>query len=103
MAAGAAIALIVVLGIVVAVIRRRRRARALLAPLPLIPFSNARGVPAPARPDGTLAPTRSASAGFVNAPTPAWAPPVSDAGVESAARSPYAPTSQVPTGARRAG
>jgi hypothetical protein len=101
MAAAAALALIVVLVIVAAVVRRRRRARALLAPLPLIPFSTARGAPRPARPDGMLPPSRAAFAEFVSAPTPAWTPPVQGASVEGPGRSSYAPPYHMPTAGRQ--
>ena len=77
MAAGAAIALIVVVAVVAAVVRRRRRARALQAPLPLIPFSS-RGV-GPARPDGAVRPATPSYFDRVHAPTPAWSPGVPDA------------------------
>ena len=100
MAAGVAIALIVALGIVVVVIRRRRRARALLEPLPLIPFSSARGVPGPPRPDGTLPPSNAAFADFVRAPTPAWTPPAAGGRIDSAGRPSYAPPYQMSTGGR---
>ena len=88
-AAGAAIVLIVVVAIMVAVIRRRRRARALLAPLPLIPFSAGRGAFGPARPDGMGRPNAPAPIDRATAPTPVWSPPVSDA-IPSRDRS-YAP------------
>jgi hypothetical protein len=100
MASAAAIALIVALGIVVVIVRRRRRARALLQPLPLIPFSTGRSVPGPARPDGTLPPIQSAFAQFVNAPTPASNASVAGGRSDNAVRSPYAPPYHMPTTGR---
>jgi len=97
MAAGAAILLIVVVGILVAIVRRRRRSRALQAPLPLIPFSGSR-VAGPPRPDnGQWRPPAAPAYDRTNgaAPTPTWAPPVTD-GSGVRARSPYAPVPDVP-------
>ena len=88
MAAGAAIVAIVVVAILVAFIRRRRRARALQAPLPLIPFSAGRGI-GPPRPDGGFRPPPPIY-DHANGATPAWSRPVGD-GDASRARSPYAP------------
>jgi FHA domain-containing protein len=97
-AAGAAIALIVVVAILVAIIRRRRRARALAAPLPLIPFSAYRGAPSPPRPDiASRAPAPPFD--LTNAPTPVSTPPVAPPGIPDSGRSPYAPP-MMPGGAR---
>lgn len=94
-AAGAAVVLIVVVAVLVAIVRRRRRARALEAPLPLIPFSSNRGAARPARPDGIM---RAPPAAFdlTNAPTPARTPSITPSSGADWGRSPYAP----PTGAR---
>ena len=94
MASGAAILLIVAVATLVAMIRRRRRARALQAPLPLIPFSAGRGVASPPRPDGLLRPPPASSFDRTNAQTPVWSPPVADVAA-SRARS-YAPPATPP-------
>jgi hypothetical protein len=88
-ASGAAVLAIVFISIVVAIVRRRRRRRAMLAPLPLIPFSAGRGT-APPRPDGLLAATPRSSSDLANAPTPPWTAPVPEAN-GTHPRSPYAP------------
>jgi hypothetical protein len=89
-AAGGAIVAIIAVAVLVVIVRRRRRARAMQAPLPLIPFSAGRGVPAPSRPDGMLRPTPP-SFDRTNAPTPIWTPPVGDVPPAHRAQSPYAP------------
>jgi hypothetical protein len=93
---------ILVISIVVAIVRRRRRARAMQAPLPLIPFSGGRGS-APPRPDGLLSPTPRYSSEAANAPTPAWTPSVTEAN-GTYPHSPYAPPprAEVTTPARHA-
>ena len=91
-ASGAAIVLIVVVAIIVAVIRRRRRARALLAPLPLIPFSSGRGGAfGPARPDGLQRPASAMPFDRMNAPTPVWSRPTDNGGLADRSQSSYAP------------
>lgn len=90
-AAGAAVVLIVVAIIVFVVLRRRRRERALLAPLPLIPFSRARGAAGPPRPDGLLRPSRASASDLAMAPTPAWTPAARERDMTD--RSRYAPPS----------
>jgi len=96
MAAGGAIIAIVIIALLVVIVRRRRRARAMQAPLPLIPFSAGRGVPPPSRPDGMPRPTPQTSFDRVNAPTPMWSPPVGDLAASQRAQSPYAPPSAPP-------
>jgi len=98
LASGGAIALIVVSAIVVAVFRRRRRARAMQAPLPLIPFSAGHGAGfGPPRPDRAFrAPAPPAPFDHTTAPTPAWSPPVRDGIARPHQGSPYAPPPQGP-------
>jgi uncharacterized protein (TIGR03382 family) len=94
-AGGAAFFLMVLAAIVFVVLGRRRRARELLAPLPLIPFSTARGVAGPRRPDG-FGRAAGGPIDFGNAPTPAWSPDAPDR--ESVDRARFAsPTSTSPT------
>jgi len=76
----AAIVAIVVVSIIWTTVRRRRRARALHAPIPLIPFSNSPGLierpprPVPDSGSGTITPQREEVA--MRQPTAdAWAPP----------------------------
>lgn len=89
MAAGAAITLIVVVAIFVRLVRRRRRARALEAPLPLIPFSSNRGAASPPRPDIAFR-ASPRDFGAPNVTTPVWTPPVAPSATGSD-RSSYAP------------
>jgi hypothetical protein len=92
LASGAAIVLIVAVAIVVGVIRRRRRARAMEAPLPLIPFSAGHGSAfGPPRPDRALRSSAAIPNDRATAPTPRWSPPVSDGVANAPPRSPYAP------------
>ena len=95
MASGAAVFAIIFVAIVVALVRRRRRARAMQAPLPLIPFSPGRGVPTPPRPDGLLSPSPRAVTDVARAPTPAWNGTVPEP-VQNHVRSPYAPPPPAP-------
>jgi hypothetical protein len=91
---GAAIVLIVVVAIVVAFVRRRRRARAMQAPLPLIPFSASHGSAfGPPRPDRSMRSSSATPADRASAPTPVWTPPVADGLSSAPPRSPYAPPS----------
>jgi len=89
-AAGGTIIAIVVAGILVSVVRRRLRARADEAPLPLIPFTAARGT-GPIRPDQDVIPRPNAGSSFANAPTPPWTAPVEEAHPPARPRSSYAP------------
>jgi FHA domain-containing protein len=89
-ASGAAVFAIIFVAIVVAIVRRRRRARAMQAPLPLIPFSAGRAAAGPPRPDGLLSPPPRHSSDLANAPTPAWNGTISDT-PQNHVRSPYAP------------
>ena len=91
MAAGAAILAIVVVSILIAIVRRRRRARAMQAPLPLIPFSPGRGTASPPRPDSSLAPAYPTRIDRPATPLSAWSAPVEDPRATSRARSPFAP------------
>ena len=89
---GAAIVLIVAAAVVVALVRRRRRAKAMDAPLPLIPFSAGHGSAfGPPRPDRALRSSPAIGNGPTNAATPRWSPPVPDGAPNASARSPYVP------------
>ena len=101
MAAGAAIVLIVVVAILVAIVRRRRRARALEAPLPLIPFSSNRGASSPPRPDAAFRRMES-SFDLASAPTPDWTTPVGQPAAPESGRSSYAPPASPARSARPA-
>lgn len=96
LASSGAIAVIVVAAIVIAAIRRRRRARAMQAPLPLIPFSASHGAGfGPPRPDRAFrAQTPPGPFDRATAPTPAWSPPVRDGLGAPHQESPYAPPRQ---------
>src|SRR5262245_63138377 len=76
--AGAAIVVIIVVAILAAVVRRRRRARALQAPLPLIPFSPGSGMRTPPRPDPIVRPNPEPIA-RPTTPRSAWSAPAEDA------------------------
>ena len=95
LASGAAIVLIVAAAIVVAMIRRRRRARAMEAPLPLIPFSAGHlSAFGPPRPDRSPRSSPVIATEPANVATPRWSPSVSDHVAHAPARSPYAPPPQ---------
>lgn len=97
LAAGATILAIVVVAIIFRVVRRRRRARALQAPLPLIPFARGvAGTVSPPRPGGLHAPRSERFDEPPTATTSEWAAPPRPA--ESGARG-RAPGFAPPSGA----
>jgi hypothetical protein len=91
MAAGGAILGIVAIAVAIALVRRRRRQRAMLAPLPLIPFSPGRASAGPPRPDGTLPPVYAPRPDWAAAQTPPRSASVDEAPPVPSARSSFAP------------
>jgi hypothetical protein len=87
---GGAILAIILVAILAGIVRKRRRARALQAPLPLIPFSHGRGIAGPPRPDGMLRREYAPPPDLATAPTPARSTPV-DARRAEAPRPSFAP------------
>ncbi len=77
LAAGGAIAAILLIAISIAVVRKRRRKQADASPLPLIPFSPGRGTAGPSRPDATL-PAFAPPVDWVSARTPPQVAPVDE-------------------------